>query len=82
MTRTALALADGDEPADVLAALRRLHAERAELERHEASLVRRARNEGIVWEQIATCLGVTRQAVHKKHAARTGPAVLSRRGRG
>jgi len=41
---------------------------RQELERQEAVLVRRARNEGIVWEQIAACLGVSRQAVHKKHA--------------
>lgn len=32
-------------------------------------LVRRARNQGIVWEQIAACLGVSKQAVHKKHAA-------------
>lgn len=68
------------DPTDVLSALRQLHADRARLERAEAALVRRARNEGIVWEQIATCLGVTRQAVHKKHAARTSPTVLARRG--
>jgi hypothetical protein len=58
------------EPSDrVLQDLRRLVGERAELERREATLVRRARNQGIVWEQIAACLGVSKQAVHKKHAA-------------
>ena len=35
----------------------------------EATLVRKARNQGIVWEQIAACLGVSKQAVHEKHAA-------------
>lgn len=63
------ALGTGGEPtADVLAQLRGLVAQRRDLERQEAVLVRRARNEGIVWEQIAACLGVSRQAVHKKHA--------------
>lgn len=57
-----------DPPGDVLAELRRLVVQRKELERREAVLVRRARNEGIVWEQIAACLDVSRQAVHKKHA--------------
>jgi len=32
-------------------------------------LVRRARDEGFVWEQIASSMNVSRQAVHKKHAA-------------
>lgn len=59
---------ESDPPGDVLAELRRLVAHRKELERREAVLVRRARNEGIVWEQIAACLDVSRQAVHKKHA--------------
>lgn len=59
-----------DPPSDVLAQLRQLVVERSDLERREAVLVRRARNDGIVWEQIAECLGVSRQAVHKKHAGR------------
>ena len=67
-TRTAVDTA-GEPPTDVLVALRRLVTERRELERREATLVRRARNQGIVWEQIATCLGVSKQAAHKKHAA-------------
>lgn len=57
-----------EPPASVLVQLRGLVAERKELERREAVLVRRARNEGFVWEQIASCLEVSRQAVHKKHA--------------
>jgi len=64
------AIGTNDEPPrGVLAELRRLVGERAQLERREAVLVRRARNEGFVWEQIAMSLDVSRQAVHKKHAA-------------
>lgn len=67
-TRTAVGAADPTPPG-VLAELRALVAARAELERREATLVRRARNEGFVWEQIAISLGVSKQAVHRKHAA-------------
>jgi DNA-directed RNA polymerase specialized sigma24 family protein len=67
MPRTAV---DAPEPPrGVRAELRQLLAERAALERREAALVRRARNEGLVWAEIAGALGVSRQAVHKKHAA-------------
>jgi hypothetical protein len=62
-----------DEPFEeggVLEQLRHVHTARRQLERQEAVLVRRARNEGIVWEQIASCLGVSKQAVHKKHVGR------------
>jgi hypothetical protein len=41
---------------------------RSEAERLESVLVRRARNNGSSWAQIATVLGVSKQAVHKKHA--------------
>ena len=59
-----------EEPSEsTLAALRALGRERGELARREAALVRRARNEGIVWEQIAASLGVTKQTVHRKYAA-------------
>jgi hypothetical protein len=68
-TRTGID-ASAEPPFAVLAELRRLRAERGELERREATLVRRARNEGVVWEQIAACLDVSKQAVHKKHAGR------------
>ena len=56
-----------ESPADGLAAvvsLRRLadHMEDAEVER--------AMRDGWTWAQVAEALGVTRQAVHKKHARR------------
>ena len=56
--------ADGTDP---LAALRALVGIRAELERREAVLVRRARVRGVSWSAIAVVLGVSRQAVHRKH---------------
>ncbi len=68
VVRTAVG-SDDEPPAGVLTKLRQLVIERQSLERREATLVRRARNEGIVWEQIAACLQVSKQAVHKKHAA-------------
>ena len=64
MTRTAI---DQDNPDGVLRALAELVRSRTVLERREATLVRKARNQGIVWEQIAASLGVSKQAVHKKH---------------
>ncbi len=45
-----------------VAALRRL------LETLENLQVVNARDQGWSWQQIATALGVSRQAVHKKHA--------------
>ena len=50
-----------------LTAVKQLH---NELERQETILVRRARNQGATWEQIAAALGVTKQAVHKKYGGR------------
>lgn len=44
-----------------VAALRRL------LEQLESVQVRSARNQGWSWQDIAAELGVSRQAVHKKH---------------
>ena len=55
------------DPADGLAAvvaLRRL------AERLEDAEVERALREGWTWSLVAEALGVTRQAVHKKHAKR------------
>jgi DNA-directed RNA polymerase specialized sigma24 family protein len=46
------------------------------LSRLEALQVERARAEGWSWEEIGGALGVSRQAVHKKHAGGR------RRGRG
>jgi hypothetical protein len=58
-----------DDPADALAAvgaLRRL------ADRVEDGAVERAVADGWSWAQVAEALGVTRQAVHKKHARRLG----------
>lgn len=55
------------EPADELAAvvaLRRL------ADRLEDAAVERAMRAGWSWPEVAEALGVTRQAVHKKHARR------------
>jgi hypothetical protein len=55
------------DPADGLAAvvaLRRL------ADRLEDASVERALRDGWSWAQVAEALGVTRQAVHKKHAKR------------
>ncbi len=58
-------------PADGLAAvvaLRRL------ADRLEDAEVERALREGWTWSRVAEALGVTRQAVHKKHARRLAAA--------
>lgn len=59
-----VASAESGDPTDVLF---RIAQQRAELERAEAIAVRRARNAGTTWAYIATALGVTRQAVHKRY---------------
>lgn len=58
---------DSTDPAEGLravASLRRL------VEQLELLHVRRARGEGWSWQEIAAVLGVSRQAVHQKHARR------------
>ena len=63
-----LALATGDDdPRAALAAARGL---RRAAVRSEAAVVRRARNQGLAWAEIAEQLGVTRQAVHKRYGRR------------
>jgi DNA-directed RNA polymerase specialized sigma24 family protein len=62
-------IAAPDDPAEALAAvvaLRRL------ADRLERAAVARAIDEGWTWAQVAEALGVTRQAVHKKHARLRG----------
>jgi len=62
---TALAAsADSDDPIVALRAIARLQ---SELDRAEAAAVRKARVRGASWQLIALCLGVSRQAVHKKY---------------
>ena len=55
---------------DPSAALRAFAELRRELEREEEVLVHRGRVAGLSWVEIAACLGVTKQAVHKKYAGR------------
>ncbi len=62
---TALAVAAGDD--DPRAALRATADLRRAVERQEAQLVRRARNKGLSWAEVAAQLGVTKQAVHRKY---------------
>jgi hypothetical protein len=61
---TAAARADPRVGLRAVLALRRL------LETLEVLQVDNARRQGWSWQQIADALGVTRQAVHKKHAKR------------
>ncbi|OLR90787.1 RNA polymerase sigma factor sigma-70 region 4 domain-containing protein [Actinokineospora bangkokensis] len=62
---THLATAAGSE--DPRVGLRAVAALRKLLEQLEAVQVRSARADGWSWQEIAVELGVTRQAVHKKH---------------
>ena len=85
MTETRAAGAQATELADTttstdpavglaaVAALRRL------LESLEALQVDNARERGWSWQQIATALGVSKQAVHKKYG--DGRRLLGRKGR-
>jgi DNA-directed RNA polymerase specialized sigma24 family protein len=68
MTGTDLATAAAD--ADPRTGLRAVRALRRLLEHLEDTQVRRARELGWSWQEIADVLGVSRQAVHKKHGRR------------
>jgi hypothetical protein len=61
-------LAGAAESADPAVGLRAVRALRRLLEDLERLQVDSARRAGWSWEQIAVALGVSRQAVHKKHA--------------
>jgi hypothetical protein len=62
--RTLTSDAGDDNPLKALHAVSEM---RTELDRLEATLVRKARNAGMGWQMIATALGVSKQAVHKRY---------------
>ncbi|MFK3982084.1 RNA polymerase subunit sigma-70 [Micromonospora sp. NPDC050397] len=64
-------LATAAGTADPATGLRAVAALRKLVDRLEALQVRHARQQGWAWQAIADALGVTRQAVHQKHARRT-----------
>ena len=70
-------LADATASRDPAVGLAAVASLRALLESLEQLQVDNAREQGWSWQQIAGALGVSRQAVHKKHGARR----LLRRGR-
>jgi DNA-directed RNA polymerase specialized sigma24 family protein len=63
-------LASAAADADPRTGLRAVRALRRLTEQLEASQVGRARDQGWSWQEIADVLGVSRQAVHKKHRKR------------
>jgi DNA-directed RNA polymerase specialized sigma24 family protein len=67
---TAPELAAAADSADPRAGLRAVAALRRLLEQLEALQVDNARAHGWSWQDIADVIGVSRQAVHKKHAHR------------
>ncbi len=69
-TASVATAASSKDPSVGLRAVRSL---RVLVERLETLQVQNARDSGWTWEQIAQVLGVTRQAVHKKHAGGRGP---------
>src|ERR1700749_3309824 len=64
------ALAAAADSSDPRTGLRAVAALRRLLEQLEALQVDNAREHGWSWQEIAEILGVSRQAVHKKHAPR------------
>lgn len=64
-------LSDEDDPRRELLAAAEL---RREADQRQTTAVRRARHAGMSWAEIASCLGVTKQAAHRRYrgaAART-----------
>jgi hypothetical protein len=69
-------LAGAASSADPAVGLRAVASLRVLLESLERLQVQSARDQGWSWQQIADALGVSRQAVHKKHG---GGGLLKRR---
>jgi DNA-binding NarL/FixJ family response regulator len=73
MPATTPHLLDDGASADPAVGLRAVAALRRLTEQLEGLQVARARSKGWSWAQIAAVLGVSKQAVHKKHSRRTPP---------
>ena len=76
---TAPQLAAAADSSDPRTGLRAIAALSRLLEQLEALQVDNARRQGWSWQEIAEVLGVSRQAVHKKHARRSGDGQPARR---
>ena len=72
--RRAAALADASSSHDPEVGLRAVAALRGLLEALEALQVDNARAKGWSWQDIASRLGVSKQAVHQKHGPRSRKA--------
>ena len=75
--KDAMRLAESVDSEDPAVGLRAVAALRELVERLEALHVAQAREQGWSWQQIGAGLGVSKQAVHRKH----GGGGLLRRGR-
>lgn len=62
-------LASEASSADPAVGLRAVRALRGLADRLEAGHVAKARAQGWSWQEIAACIGVSRQAVHKKYGS-------------
>ena len=66
----AVELANGAASNDPAVGLQAVSALRELVERLEVLQVQNARTQGWSWQEIARCLGVTKQTVHRKYAHR------------
>ena len=69
---TTVQIAEGAASQDPDVGLRAVAALRALAERLELLQVQNARDLGWSWQDIASCLGVTKQTVHRKYGRRAG----------
>ena len=68
--RDAMRLAESVESRDPAVGLRAVASLRSLVERLEALHVANAREQGWSWQEIGVALGVSKQAVHRKHGHR------------
>jgi DNA-directed RNA polymerase specialized sigma24 family protein len=68
--RDAMRLAESVDSSDPEVGLRAVKSLRELVERLEALHVAQAREQGWSWQEIGAALGVSKQAVHRKHGGR------------